>query len=192
MIPREAPTPDSLEDMELVDLCKAELPYNTSAFAVLVARYEPSVRRTCMRLVGDQSTAEELAQDVFMRVFRYVHRFEGRSSFRTWLFRIVRNVCSARNTKLSRRAELMKTYVSRTVAEPRLEDPSESDATLSQRVQQTLGGLEAIDREVLTLRFVSDLSLQEIADALGLGLSATKMRLYRAEERFKKLFEDPG
>lgn len=179
--------PRTLPDAELVERCRSELPYDTRSFAALVARHEPPVHRTCVRLVGDSEAAEELTQDVFMRVLKGLSGFEARSSFRTWLFRIVRNVCAAHNTKTIRRRELMDGYGRDAYAAT--DAPSHDVAVATgDRVQDVLGGMEPRDREVLTLRFVSDLSLKEIAEALEISLSAAKMRLYRAESRFKELY----
>lgn len=177
----------TLPDAELVARCRSELPYDIRSFATLVARHEPSVHRTCARLVGDSAAAEELAQDVFMRVLNGLSGFEARSSFRTWMFRIVRNVCATYNAKTTRRRELMDGYVRETHGSADSSAEGESEAT--DRVQEVLGRMDPKDREVLTLRFVGDLALQEIAEALGIGLSATKMRLYRAEDRFRALYE---
>jgi len=91
-------------DEEVVRLCTEQLPYVTAAFEEILRRYEPVVLRTCHRYLGDSQEAEEACQDIFLRIFNKVAQFEERSSFRTWLYRIVFNVCSSRHRKLQKRS----------------------------------------------------------------------------------------
>jgi hypothetical protein len=74
---------------QLVARCQAELPDTLDAYLQLVGRYENVVFSTAMRMLGQAQEAEEVSQDTFLRVFHKIHQFEGRSTFKTWLFRIV-------------------------------------------------------------------------------------------------------
>jgi RNA polymerase sigma-70 factor (ECF subfamily) len=177
---------DRISDEQLVAQAQAELPYNTNSFEALVRRHEPRVYEACVRYLGHEQDAEEVSQDIFVRVFHGLPKFERRASFRTWLFSVVRNECASRYRK-RKRAEEQRAAISAQMLEER------DTAVLALEPQQewtgpvgeTIGRLSEQDREVLVLRHVGQLSFQEIAAALGLGLSATKMRLYRAEERFR-------
>ena len=128
-------------------------------------------------------------QEVFVKVFRKLNAFEGRSSFSTWLFTITRNECL---TAISKRASL-PTHAADTFDEELV--PS-GEALPTDRLEQadllekTLARLKPEDREVLVARFVSGLRIEEVADVLDLSLSAAKMRLYRAMERFRAAAED--
>ncbi|GIW42632.1 MAG: RNA polymerase sigma factor [Candidatus Binatia bacterium] len=171
-----------MTDETLVSLARQELPYRTEAFSELVRRYEPRVFRTCKRVLGDEEEARDAAQEVFLRVFRGLRGFEAKARFRTWLFRIVANVCSDR---LSRRAP----------EEPYGDDPPElpSDPPGTPEhgeVFRAFSLLSPEDRTILSLRFVSELSLEEIAGSLEISLSAAKMRLYRALERFRERYRE--
>lgn len=192
---RSDPPPDRWHesDSELVRRCRTELPYNTAAFEALVSRYETRVFRTCRHYLGSDADAEEVTQDVFLRVFRGLHSFAEKASFSTWLFRIVHNECATRYSKIKRRAEGREEYRRHRMSEPPLAQPEPSQASaLGDRVQETLSGLPDDDRQVLVLRYVGDLSLKEVARAMGIKLSAAKMRLYRAQQRFRERHEESG
>ena len=172
-------------DDVLVASCKAELPYVTTAFEKLVRRYEPVVFRTCIRYLKSETDAEEATQDVFLRLFFNIDRFGGRASFRTWLFRIVTNICASKYRSIRRVKEQQQAYFEH------LELSGQEVKTLDNLeladgpVMSALDTLSAKDREILILRHVSELSFLEISEVLELKLSASKMRLYRAEQRLK-------
>jgi RNA polymerase sigma-70 factor (ECF subfamily) len=185
---------ETVRDAGLVELCQIQLPYSTEAFEVLVRRHEPQVFRTCWRYLGDAQEAEEASQDAFVRVFRGLARFEWRSSFRTWLFRIVHNVCVTRRRRRATHVAREAAYLEHTRGEIELEGSFESGTAHAGEdfapgaVREAVERLSEADRQVLVLRFVSDLQLEEIAEVLELALSATKMRLYRAMERFQRAY----
>ncbi len=177
-------------DDQLVAQAKAEHPYDTRSFETLVRRYEPRVFEACMRYLGNEQDAQEVSQDIFMRVFHGLGTFEGRASYRTWLFRIARNECASRYRKRklgeARRDAIRAHFIDEG---PRAVRAPPSREGWTGPVGETLSRLSQEDREVLILRHIAELALQEIADALEIGLSATKMRLYRAEERFRTEYE---
>ena len=175
----------SQPDDALVALCRAELPYVTTAFEKLVRRYEPVVYRTCLRYLKSENDAEEATQDVFLQLFLNIGKFGGRASFKTWLFRVVANVCASRYRTLRRIKEQQQTYFEH------LEFTGQESQSLDYLdltdgpLANALDTLDADDREILILRHIAELSFLEISEVLGLKLSASKMRLYRAEQRLK-------
>ena len=178
-------------DQQLVNRCKLELPYVTTAFEVLLRRYEPTVFGTCRRYLRNEQEAEEACQDAFLRAFHALPRFEGRSAFRTWLFRIVANVCATRYARLKRASRQYSEYcLEVTSGWPYQDEPTPNEL---EDIQGVIGeGLEMLspnDRQILILRHVSGLSLEELSELLDLGLSATKMRLYRAEQRLREAYQ---
>ena len=178
-------------DEELVRACQRELPYGTASFEILLRRYEPVVFRMCHRYLGRREEAEEATQDIFMRVLRALERFEGRASFRTWLYRVASNVCATRYARLrretARRAALAAEATPDAASSPPAAPPDDA-AT----VADAMARLADSDREILLLRHVAGLSFEELAEAHEIGLSAAKMRLYRAEERLRGLVSPPG
>lgn len=176
-LPKEYP---ALSDEQLVERARRELPYRTRAYEELMRRHDKLIFGVSLRLVGDRQDAEDITQDVMLKIFSKLGTFEGRSTFKTWTVRVTRNACK---DWLKKRA-LSKQYAERLANEPR--EPS----TMEYREDRLIGLLKELsptDREVLTLRFVADLSLAEIAETSELSLSATKMRLYRAVERLQAL-----
>lgn len=182
---------DTLSDESLIKRCLEELPETTKAFHELLRRYERMVFHTCLRMLGSVEEAEETCQDTFLRIHEKLHQFEGRSAFKTWLFRVVYNQCMTRKRQLAIRRErgvAIEEELTRESAEKETSTEFQ-EFDLSEAVNRTINLLKPDDKEIVVLRFISELSLEEISEVLGLGLSATKMRLYRAMERFKSLYE---
>ena len=179
-LPKEYKT---LTDEELVARACEELPYRTRAYEELMGRHDRLMFGVCLRLVGNRADAEDITQDVMLKVFGKLGSFEGRSSFKTWLVRVTRNAC---------KDWLKKKAISREYAETLANEPQEESKIEYEenRLIELLKELSPVDREILTLRFVADLSLAEIADTTDLSLSATKMRLYRAIERLQVIAKE--
>ena len=172
--------------------CRPDSPSRMDAFHELLNRYESLVYHTCFRMIGHVQEAEETCQDVFLRLFQKIDQFEGRSQFKTWLFRVVHNICLTRRRNLAIRRERtteIETEAQRTAADLQREADHDGTVDLTEAVQSAISRLKPDDQEIITLRFVSELSLEEISEILGTGLSATKMRLYRAMDRFKESYQ---
>jgi len=170
----------SLSDEQLVARAREELPYRTRAYEELMRRHDRLMFGVCLRLVGNRQDAEDITQDVMLKVFSKLHSFEGRSSLKTWLVRVTRN---ASMDWLKKRA------ISRRYTDALAQEPQE-ESTIVYEENHVIGLLKELspsDREILTLRFVADMSLLEISETTELSLSVTKMRLYRAVERLQEL-----
>jgi RNA polymerase sigma-70 factor (ECF subfamily) len=148
------------------------------------------------RLLGDAEEARDLSQEVFLQVYRKLGRFEGRSSLRTWIYRIVVNQCRNRRRWWRRRwRERSCTLEGLSAAdETRLASGDEAGPfeelarrERSRRVQEALLGLSFDHRAILLLREVEDLSCEEIAASLGLAQGTVKSRLARARESLRRL-----
>ena len=176
-------------ERELVARAKEELPYRTDAYSLLMKSYEKRIYWMCRRIICDDSESYDAAQEVLIRVFHHLPNFKEDSSFKTWLYSIARNVAL---TQLKKSKPLKEASELSEVNENDLHDnyaPSESvDNALD--INKVFAKLGIDEREILSLRFVADLDIQEIADTLGLKLSATKMRLYRATEELRKLYPE--
>lgn len=148
----------------------------------MVAQYWPAVLRFCERRLWDRADAEEAAQDTFVQVARALPTFEGRSTVRTWVLGVAKNVCAAYRARAARRAEREADWAKMSAADASFQPELETGDAVASRV---LERLSPSDRQVLHLRYAADLSLEQIATRSGATLSATKMRLYRAMERFR-------
>ncbi len=176
----------------LVDQCRRELPYVTTAFEQLVNLFQADVVRFCQRYLRNHADAEEVSQDVFIRVFHHLKNFEGRSSLRTWLLTIAHNQCYAfsQKEKKHRHSSYSQSQAADFDASHAVNDQSAETEETGQRLNAALAELSADDRGILLLRHVTGLSLQEISEALDLNLSATKMRHKRALERCMAIYRD--
>ncbi len=181
---------DALSDDELVARCKAELPYNVNAYRELLRRHEPLVYRSCLKMLGSVQDAEEACQDSFLQVFHKISQFEGRSAFKTWLYRIVYNRCIETRRKDARRNQYHAKLKEEVENEELANSNPDSHNEITGRVHEVIAKMNGEERRLVTLRYISGLSIQEISDVLEIGLSATKMRLYRAQERFKEIYND--
>jgi RNA polymerase sigma-70 factor (ECF subfamily) len=168
---------------------------DTEAFAELVDKYKQPVMNLVFRLLRDATEAEDLAQGVFVQVYKSAHRYEVSARFSTWLFTIARNLCLNEIRRRSRHPadSLDATY-------PEAEDQparqfedrkafSAPDALLrrelEQKIDQALAELPENQRMAVLLCRQEELSYEEIAKVLGCSLSATKSLIHRGRETLK-------
>jgi RNA polymerase sigma-70 factor (ECF subfamily) len=183
-----AETPES----GLIAQCRSG---DTEAFARLVAVHERMVFNLAARLLSDSEEAKDLSQDVFLQVYKTIHRFEGRSSLKTWIYRIVVNQCHNRQRWWRRRRkdqarpleELTQGEEAQLSSSQAPDGPFEDLARREQarRLQAALEAISFEQRSVLILREVEGLSCEEIAAALAMPVGTVKSRLARGREALR-------
>ena len=174
-------------------MCQRELPDDIRAYRELVRRYEALVYNFCHKTIGSAEDAEEVAQDALLQVFHKIHQFEGRSAFKTWLYKIVHNLCRTRISKIARKRQVEEAYHEHLQKDGPEQAPATPQATDTKaRIQDALAHLNPREKEILTYKFILGMTLEEIAETLSLGSSAAKMRFYRAMESFKAAYERTG
>lgn len=180
-----AATTSSCSDVRLIARALSPRWRSDLPLEQLLQRHRPWILRRCMSWVGNQSDAEDVAQEVLLRVCAGLHGLEHRSRFRPWLARIVDNQCK---TFLSRRSDWVTVeHMERLLDTLAVSTPSsERQYALREQVHYALRSLPIQTRQVLFLRFFEELSLQQIARCLDISLAAAKMRLYRALDRFEQ------
>jgi RNA polymerase sigma-70 factor (ECF subfamily) len=159
------------------------------AFAALVDEHQGYIYNLALRVVKDENEALDLAQETFVRAWTALPNFKGRSQFRTWLYRIVTNLCYNRLPNLRRSLNDLGDDVLEYLPEtdPGFEDPArafESNEARSQ-VQQAVQHLEENYRLLLTLRYQNELSYEEIASTLNLPLGTVKTGIFRAKAQLR-------
>lgn len=168
-------------DKKLVAQAQEELPYRTDAYEALVKKYHALIFHICLKILLNKDDAEDLTQEVMLKIFHAITRFEGRSTFKTWIARIATNSCLSALSKIKRAKELKALLH---------DDPTQVESsgisTTKRDLDKAMLLLSPKERQILTLRYTADLSIEEIADACDLGLSAAKMRLYRAQATLKE------
>lgn len=168
---------------------------NESAFEALVRRYQNQVASIIAATIGTRSGVDDLAQEVFIKVFRSLSRFEFTASFQAWLYRITVNVCLD---------ELRKRKIRRYLALDTSEGPSserivesgrstDDDMLETEKRNVVLGALKKIPapyRTAIVLREYEDLSYDEIARIMGISTQAVKTRIFRAREKLRSLLHN--
>ncbi len=168
------------------------------AFNELVQAYEQRVFRLLLRMLGRRDEAEDMAQEVFVQVFKAIGTFRGDSRLGTWIYRIAVNLCKNRMKYLSRRhsgeqdelepaAERLPLTEGKgvTLGETARPDQLVEGFQLERVVQACIAELEPDFREVLVLRDVEDLTYEELCEVTGLPEGTVKSRLHRARGMLK-------
>ncbi len=182
----------NLTDSELVALCLERNGRDERPFAEFIKRYHMSVARGLYSYFSEERDVEDLTQEVFFKIYRNLHQFEGRSSVKTWIFSITRN------TALN---ELRKRSLRPVVIEDSIEDQDElisirDDQYLQQQISnnqfyhRAFSMLNQQEQEILLLKDIEDLTYEEISKRLEITLSAAKMRTQRARLAMKKYYQD--
>lgn len=171
---------EALDDQALIDACLAG---HRDAFGPIVQRYGPQVYRVCYRFAGNQADASELAQDTFVRAFRGLRSFRGRSALGTWLYRIAVNV------SLNHSAARTPVPLGQDPADTAAERP---DAALLRdervrRLRAAIARLPKKQRATLVLRVYHDLGHEEIARILGSTAGTVKVNFFHALANLRRM-----
>lgn len=169
------------------------------AFRVLVERYQGRAYRLAARLLGDPVQAQDAVQEGFLKAYGSLTRFEGRSGFYTWLYRLVFNLCidMKRRDRSSRHVEWTD-EVAGQLAPTDGAPPASGPAVELERGQLRIALAAAVEqlpeeaRRTLLLREVDGLSYAEIAEALGIPKGTVMSRLHHARRRVRQLLVEAG
>ena len=174
------------DDRVLVNACLAG---DKPAFDILVERHRKQVYQVCYRFVGNHEDASDLAQDVFIRAYRALGTFKGRSAFSTWLYRVAVNVCLNRVAVRQRPLETLDTreYEDTTSERP--------DGAILRReraavVRAAISQLPNKQRATMILRIYHELPHEQIAAILGSSVGAVKANFFHALANLRKLLQE--
>lgn len=165
---------------------------NQQAYAVLVNRYQNYVFTLAQRMIRNREDAEEVAQDAFIKAYKFLANFRGESKFSTWLYTIVNNSCI---TFLRKKKVEMHSLDNEAVFERADNIDSGMKANLVEQksrqamVNEAIAMLSADDAQVITLFYKAEQSLEETAQVLGIEVNTAKVRLHRARTRLKEKME---
>ncbi len=161
---------------------------DTESFGVLFQRYRDTCTRFAVRMLGSSSDADDVLQSAFMRAYRNLASCRDPDRFGGWLYQIVVNECRTFASR-QRRRELRfvpdPDLIDRAVAEP-VDDSAEP---MNEHVEQALAALPVEQREAFLLKYVEEMSYEEMAEATGVGVSALKMRVKRACDGLREQLE---
>ncbi len=173
---------------------------SNEAFRELVERYQRPVYSLLVRIVRRPESAEDLAQETFLKAFRALGRFDPSRKFSSWLFKIAHN---AALDELRRQGGEMLSLDApagpdeapmELPADPAAENPLErlSSREAGRALERAVARLRPQYREVLLLRFAQDLSYDEIAEVLGIPLGTVKIHLFRARAELARAMRGEG
>jgi len=191
----EAParSEDDAEDVRLMRLVSGG---DTTAFEQLIERHQALVAGTVARMLGSNSDVEDIAQQVFIRVWKSAGRYVARAKFTTWLLKITRNLVFNEMRRAKRHPRLpVQTEPEAEELPLKDEATSTPDATLlqselQQAIERAITLLPEMQRMALVLRRYEELSYEEIADVLDLSVPAVKSLLFRARTELRERLRD--
>lgn len=174
------------------------------AFREIVRRYSDQVFNMTYRMLGNREEAEDVAQEVFIIVFKSIDSFRGDSKFSTWLYRITANTCKNRIKYLARRHDRQKSEYDEgfegdqaagavtAPTAPRRPDAAMAGLELELELQQAINALDEDHRLLVVLRDIQELSYEEICEIMGLPEGTVKSRLHRARAALRKKMQNYG
>jgi RNA polymerase sigma-70 factor, ECF subfamily len=165
-----------------------------SAFAEIVEIYKDKVFQICFRMLGNRHEAEDISQEAFIRAYVNIETFNQNRKFSTWLYRIATNLCIDRIRKKKpdyyldaevSGAEGLTMY-SQVAADVQLPEDKVEEMELQESIQFEISKLPDKYRSVIVLKYIEELSLQEISEILDLPLGTVKTRIHRGREALRK------
>lgn len=176
----------TLEDQTLVNSIIEQQVGWRDMLSSLLQRHHNALLTRCYLYLKNREDAEDAAQETELRVFRAIKNFRGDSSFRTWLFAIGDRQCYDLVQK--RKRQMIDDHL-RALIEIHENHVNKITPSTEQHpaVEEALSQLPEQERDIIMLRYYMELSLHDVSSTLGIGLSATKMRLYRALDKFTAL-----
>jgi len=174
---------DRLQDEQLVELC---LQGKREAFEVLVKRYERQIFSLAYRLTNNYDDAVDLAQEVFLHLFRVLDKFDGDRKFFPWMYRIATNVCY--NALKKRPKEFLPLdnvieFTSLTSDQP---EACFESKEIQETVHKAIAELPENFRVPMVLKYLEDMSYQQISEVMNLPVSTIETRLYRGRILLQK------
>ena len=184
-----------MADFEERDLIRQCQKGDVQAFRQLVERYEDRIYGLTCSILGDPEAAKDAAQEAFVRVYKALGKFEGRSSFYTYLYRIATNVCLTFAQREQRRPDRVSIEGMQEASDMTLDrflgtDEPQNDIErigLREEIQKVLNYLSPEHRAVVVLKDIKGFSQEEIAEVLDVSVGTVKSRLSRARARLRDL-----
>lgn len=166
---------------------------DAQAFSELYRQFETMVYNLALRMSGNAADAEDIAQETFIRAYRHLEKFKGKSSLKTWVFRIALNCANTRlrrrGRRLAHRVDDGEFELERAADESRSPEERAVASDLSAAVRVGLEHLPAHYREAVLLRDFEDMNYSEIAEVLGVRIGTVRSRIARGREQLRQWLE---
>jgi RNA polymerase sigma-70 factor, ECF subfamily len=180
---------DDLDDDVLIQRCRGG---DEGAFGELVAKYQHLVYGLIYRLVdqrADRTQAEDLAQDVFLRIHRGLPHFRGEARLSTWIYRIVQHVCFETRGRQRPSVSLDQHFDDRRPMEVGGPDNAFADLELRDRLEKAMAKLPDQYRFLIAAHYLRGVQYEALAESLNIPLGTIKTHLYRAKRRLRELLD---
>jgi RNA polymerase sigma-70 factor (ECF subfamily) len=195
----EVKKPSQYSDMEDLEIINAFKSGDKVAFDALVLRYQDMVFNLCYRFLGDLQEANDMAQDIFIKVYKALKQFRGEASFTTWIYRIAVNTCKNKVKSMEHRHRKQTQSLDNPVIKGGEDPPMEvADNALSPSavlerhersmiIQKAIHSLPKAKKEMIILRDMEGLSYEEIIQITGLNLGTVKSKIARARSELREM-----
>jgi len=178
-----------MEDADLVQLCQKG---DMDAFGQLFNRHQKQVYNISFRMMGNREDASDITQEIFVRAYQKIGKYNFKSSFATWLYRLATNFCIDELRKRKRDVNAMP--LDEAISEVNSNTP-EDIAILNdteRQVWDALNSLKEKERAILILKDIEGLSYNEIAEVFECSLGRVKSRIHEARQKLKTALERKG
>ena len=173
---------------------KQVLKGDQNAYADIVNLYQHKLYQICYRMLSNKQEAEDIAQEAFVRAYINLHSYDQKRKFSTWLYRIATNLCIDRIRKKKPDyyldAQVPGTdgldMYSQIASDEKLPEETVEQMELQERIQYEISRLPDKYRSVIVLKYIEELSLQEISEILDMPLGTVKTRIHRGREALRK------
>jgi RNA polymerase sigma-70 factor (ECF subfamily) len=178
---------EPVNERELVERCRRG---DEGAFQELVDGYKNLVFSLIARTVQDRTRAEDLAQEVFLRIHRGLPYFRGEARLSTWIYRIVANVCVQERGQQAAAGSVVSLDDGRApVRAPGAPDRQFGDLELRDRLEKAIARLPAQQRLLVAAHYLQGVHYEDLAEALRMPLGTVKTQLFRAKQQLRRLLE---
>ena len=192
----------ALTDIDRKDSALAVLAQkgDRDAYGELVVRFQTRMYSFCYQFFRNPDLAADLAQETFLRAYRYIKKYDPDKKFSTWIYSIAKNICIDEHRKMGRGRtisidDLPPEIIKSTEDSIHLRDPAQISMQLQDRMmlEEAIAKLPEKYRTAIILCYFQEMPYQEIADTLGLNLNLVKVRIFRAKKRLLEILsEDSG
>jgi RNA polymerase sigma-70 factor (ECF subfamily) len=180
---------DQADEREIIRRCRNG---DESAFASLVEAYKDLVFAVSTRLTGSRDLAEDLAQEVFMRVHRGLPYFRGEARLGTWIYRIVANLAAEPRFRRRPETSLDEREAGRPAREVGTHDAAFGELELKDRLEKAIARLPDHYQLLVAGHYLKGARYEELAEAAGMPLGTVKTHLHRAKRLLRQMLEESG
>lgn len=174
---------DQLIDGRVIEACRQG---DRAAFQLLFETYKDKVFSIAVYSSGDRSLAEDVTQQVFLKLFTAIRQFRGDSEFTTWLYRLVVNACLDERRRRRKLLPWGETVAMRNSSEKKPQEKQYARLEVAEAVREAIGELKPKFRLPILLKYVEGLSYEEIASVMGCSRGTVASRLNRGHSQLAK------